>query len=300
MDNVMFIGNGLNRCNNLLSWRQLLDSLLLKYNLSNDASYQQDVFTLEFERIINVLLKAKIYSDDRVYYSVKKLISSEMLSDDLKPSRLHKTAMQLPVNTIITTNYDYLLEKAIIPEFSSRKAKAGSRQRRYSLDRKQIINGKTIYHIHGEAIAPSSICLGFEHYVGLLTQLKNCLISHNAGHPDVVLLNVIADGKSSGCFADLFFTHNIYFIGYGLDISEIDVWWLLTYRAYLMNSNYRNMSLKINNKITYYYVSTLSSRNYKLEALLQSYNIEVIWLELKKNYEDCYSYILENINRQIN
>jgi len=51
---------------------------------------------------------------------------------------------------------------------------------------------------------------------------------------------------------DLFFTHDIYFIGLGLDFVEQDIWWLLNYRANV-KKRFLAKGIEINNNLTYLY-----------------------------------------------
>ena len=87
---------------------------------------------------------------------------------------IHSQIMSLPVDTLLTTNYDYALESSVCPEF---KSCSGSRETTYSRYRKHTVNvhskTKTVYHIHGEIHVPKSICLGFEHYSGSLEKMRS-------------------------------------------------------------------------------------------------------------------------------
>ena len=159
MPNALFVGNGLNRCYPTLhSWGGMLESLAERLGVSGNKNAS---FTMEFERIANIALKKGRFSGDQAFRRIKTCVVSSMLNPKSQPQVLHRCLMELPVKEILTTNYDYMLEYAWDPGFFQRGIRAGSDEIRYSLYRKQIVGGKIVRHIHGEAKAPSSVCLGF-------------------------------------------------------------------------------------------------------------------------------------------
>ncbi len=299
MASAIFVGNGLNRCYPVLhSWGGMLDSLAERLGVTGKSNAS---FSMEFERIANAALKSRCFTGDRAFWQMKSDIVGPMLDPQKKPQLLQKRLMDLPVQELLTTNYDYMLEYAADPHFFEHGVKSGSAEIRYSLFRKQAAGGKTIRHIHGEAKAPSSVCLGFEHYAGALEKLRSLLLAHEKGARDVVLFNLLrGDRESTGSFAELFFTHDLFFVGYGLDRVEMDVWWLLTYRAFLMNTNYRGMAPFVKNRIVFYRVGTETESFLQLCSLLDSLNVEVVCMEPPEgNYEAGYLQILEEIQGQL-
>ena len=299
MPNALFVGNGLNRCYPTLhSWGGMLESLAERLGVSGNKNAS---FTMEFERIANIALKKGRFSGDQAFRRIKTCVVSSMLNPKSQPQVLHRCLMELPVKEILTTNYDYMLEYAWDPGFFQRGIRAGSDEIRYSLYRKQIVGGKIVRHIHGEAKAPSSVCLGFEHYAGALAKLRGMLLAHEPGVRDVVLFNLLrGERKSTGSFADLFFTHDLFFVGYGLDRVKVDVWWLLTYRAFLMNANYRGMASFIKNRIVFYHVGEERESFLQLHSLLESLNVEVVFQQVPAgSYERGYLNVLEKIRQHL-
>ena len=279
MPSALFVGNGLNRCSGALcSWDGLLHGLAEEYEV---LGAEQDVFSLEFERILNCALQKRRLTGDRAFYRIKRQIGKSMMDKRMRPTALHNDFVNLPVDAFLTTNYDYLLERAIDPDLCLSSLRSGSQEVKYSLHRKQRAGGRAIYHIHGEACAPSSICLGFEHYTGALVRLREHLLVHDSGEKDVSILNVLRGCKKpSGCFGELFFTHDLYFIGYGLDQAEIDVWWLLTYRAFLLHTDYRGMAAYIKNRIVFYDVGPDDARSRQRRSLLECLHVETMRIDL--------------------
>ena len=62
-------------------------------------------------------------------------------------------------------------------------------------------------------------------------------------------------------WGERFYTSNITIIGLGLSDCEIDLWWLLTHRAYLYYSNYCGLRERIKNNIIYYDIVDDVKRN---------------------------------------
>ena len=79
-------------------------------------------------------------------------------------------------------------------------------------------------------------------------------------------------------WSDLFFTHDIHIVGLTLDVCEIDLWWLLTYRAQLFHSN-----SGIKNEITLYSTKDRSSNEYAMQKVLfERLHVKVVSVPPKK------------------
>lgn len=227
---VLFVGNGINRNEGIsVSWDQLLKKL---YAESTSDISDALGMTLRYEYIDSVTdetginLKKKIAS--KVRRSSRKILK--------KPASNHKVLMGLPLDCILTTNYDYSLELAadanFVPSYHTREVL-------YSFRRYQESGGKRVYHIHGECQYPASICLGFEHYAGILEKMRAPIVKSTSkelgGEHKFHLYDVLSGLSPAGeeWFYRMF-TNDVYFLGFGFDQSEEDIWWLLTYRRKLM------------------------------------------------------------------
>ena len=58
--------------------------------------------------------------------------------------------------------------------------------------------------------------------------------------------------QPTGAWPERFFYSNMAIVGFGLDQCEADIWWLLSYRAFLYYTNSWNMRDLIRNNIVYY------------------------------------------------
>jgi hypothetical protein len=68
-----------------------------------------------------------------------------------------------------------------------------------------------------------------------------------------------------------FFTKDMHILGLGLDYTEIDLWWLLTYRTRMLNDK----SMPIANTIALYEWESRLSVNRDRNQLLESLGVEV-------------------------
>lgn len=296
MNNSILIGNGLNRClPNGISWGNLLQDIANKYGVVHNPKIS---FPMEFENIVNQILQKEQYCNkgDLIYTELKtEIIDLIDLLDD-NESVLHRKFMNLPVKSVFTTNYDYLLEKSTDINFSKsiyyRRNIIGNNK--YNLNQKIHVVNKDFYHIHGEMWYPKSICLGYEHYSGTLQYLRTALSSKQNDIPRIAL--ALSNDTSVNAWAEKFFTDNIYIVGLGLSDSEIDLWWLLTYRAYLYYSNRASMHKYIKNRIVYYDVGDKENEN--LKFTLTNQHVEYRFVK-SKNYKNAYCYICDEINNEI-
>lgn len=293
MDKTLFIGNGINYVDEIaISWDDLLGSIS-----TEDTKLISKMLgmTLRFEYIDAVSPKNS--------KEIKKAVAEktqEKANDIInKRDSIHREIMQLPLTSIITTNYEYSLElsadKAFLPVQSTKET-------RYSFYRKQQVDGKTIYHIHGECRYPNSICLGFEHYAGMLEKMRGILVKDTKSANDkkhVFYLYDVLSGteNSDDAWYYHFFRNDILFLGFGFDQSEEDIWWLITYRRQLMEKH----PILIHNSLIYLDTTPDSKRNDADEAkekVLSAMGVKIIKLSGKtyrEKYKSAINY-LKNIN----
>jgi hypothetical protein len=134
----------------------------------------------------------------------------------------------------LTTNYDYGFENA-----SGLSVEKGNlaRETKYSVFRRKVVSNTSIWHIHGEAGLPSTITLGYDQYSGYLQKLREHATgdrSPQGGSPFKRReLDFDASSECVYSWLDVFFRDDVHIIGLGLDYTEIDLWWALTYKARL-------------------------------------------------------------------
>lgn len=168
---VLLVGNGINRYARIVpGWDKLfanavkVDGFQVKRSLSPTLEYELNTHTiLEIDNSKNA---SDIKRDIARYLTdIQK-----KLPKDWK-NTIHEKLMQVAPEIILTTNYDYFLEYAADPDFKPRKA--STRETLYSKERFRESGRHRIYHIHGEIAVPSSICLGYGHYVGSIQYIRS-------------------------------------------------------------------------------------------------------------------------------
>ncbi|QAV24356.1 hypothetical protein PH4a_13820 [Proteus hauseri] len=291
MANTLFFGNGLNRLSqNHVTWSDLLD----KIKGVNTFQSGQLPNTMVYERIL--MEKRTPSSNDRKdELEIKNIIANEL---QLQGSNeiLEKLA-SLPIEHYLTTNYDYAFEKAL--GLSPNK---NNSEDIYSLRRKrkyETKNGnKYLWNIHGEIDNPKSIMLRLDHYCGSVSKLDAYIkgkykITTDGKERTIEKITKKLE-KSSFCltsWVDLFFCTNIHIIGFSLDYSETDIWWLLNKRARFSSTG------NVENKI-YFYTHNMCTEK---EELLKSFNVKVVNLQLKNNdYKNMYKSAIKEMNIKIN
>ncbi len=137
---------------------------------------------------------------------------------------------------IITTNYSYELESAAygverITDYMLEKIRRTTAHRaegKYLLRTYNEVefNGhKTrIWHIHGTAKNTSSIVIGHYYYGNLLSNYKKYFDSNGLSYQKVQETGKDYKIRS---WLDAFILGDVYSLGFGFDLSEFDLWWLL-------------------------------------------------------------------------
>ena len=150
---VLLLGNGINRLSNEYSWSDLLDELIKATGKSEVITYREEKpFTLLYEEIYLRTLKHLQCKEIRLKEKIANLVLSKFT-----PNEFHTKFLNLNVEHILTTNYDYNLERSSYNDHG--KAANVLTERKYNLFRRRNVNDRYIWHIHGEADAPNSINL---------------------------------------------------------------------------------------------------------------------------------------------
>lgn len=247
-DNCLLIGNGLNQClTRGVPWGDLLKDIAQKYSVD----YHSDIsMPLEFERIVNSCLSRQTVPSEALYLSIKQDVADKVRSAKLSNAAPHHRLPELPISSVITTNYDSLLEQAFFPNYI---ATSFPKNYKYLKQKTDTIQGVDFYHPHGIASSPQTICLGYEHYIGVAQGLRTDLNSKNKATDQKSIYKVLTGGKDRDfSWGEKFYFSNIGIIGLGLYECEIDLWWLLTHRSGLYYSNYQGIQKLLRNNIVYY------------------------------------------------
>jgi hypothetical protein len=266
--------------------------------------------------------------------NLKQLIA-RMLSDQLSDrpgfNQYHIKIAQSKVDEILTTNYDYGIEKSVIEHFDQEKFNLAGYKRevRHSLRRHYSLKreNKRVWHIHGELedcrnINPESkyyheesIMIGYEHYTQYLAKIQENFVGKRGvrKEDDQSLAARIKNGNAGLYWFDFFFTHNIYIVGLGFDFSENHLWWLINQRANYMKNKQIDHPIIINNNITFLVPEIKGNPNsnynspfeswyhHKVKALkiqavtdiLPAFRVDVKKISVK-DYFEFYNIVIEN------
>lgn len=286
---ALLLGNGLNRAIDNTAWEDLIRTVHEQYEITGDASYTN--FPLAFEQIeLTALSNGTAKEND-----LKKMVAKYL--PELKDLSLHKQYLALPFQEIMTTNYDYNLEKAVLSNFDRKAYPRVTKETKHSLGRSVTVEGKRIWHIHGEARYPTTICMGYGHYCAHLARLMEKLGKERiAGADSPYLFHYLYHhGDPNPPWPVLLFTHDIYIVGLALTTVEIDLWWLLSWRKRLMHTHPK---LAIANTIHYYFRE--GECDAERRALLVSMGVELHpFMLVDDNWKGMYAAILKSLGKQI-
>ena len=113
---TFFVGAGISKLSNAPSWKELIDSICILMGMDVKDEYSSD----EFLRIPQIYYNY-INKDDASYYS---FLEEKISSHTLKTNEVHKLIYSFKPSSIITTNYDNLLEKAALEKCMTYKCVA--------------------------------------------------------------------------------------------------------------------------------------------------------------------------------
>jgi len=301
---VLLLGNGINRLSNEYSWSDLLDELIKETGKSEVITYREEKpFTLLYEEIYLRTIKHLQSKEIRLKEKIANLVLSKFT-----PNEFHTKILNSNVEHILTTNYDYNLERSSYRDHG--KSANVLNERKYNMFRRRNVNGRYIWHLHGEADAPNSITLGHEHYVGYLQKmgnyLKDKITSKRKGKDKEIRspiqkaiykqeeIRTFDKDNTIYSWVDLFVMNDIYILGLSLDYTEIDLWWLMIFKERLKKERGVHSGETMYNC---FYPHTLDKKEKAKLSLLESLGIEVIKKDVGRNYEnveDAYDDFINN------
>ena len=285
---TVFFGNGINLVSNLnVSWNNLLQSV-------SGFTFTNPPYTLQYEdSYVNFLQSTT--SKKSKEYDLKQQYLLPIRS--IKPNLLYRLLAGLKVTNFITTNYDATLDEEFITLNYIRDISVNTSEQVYSLRRlHRFIKGKVeknVWYAHGEEKYPKSIMLGYDQYCGTIG-LLNDYLKGNYKLPVSTQLYSMVKRINGGntqihSWIDLFFFTDVHIFAFGLDYSEMDIWWILNRRKRMIVDN-KIKSLP--NKI-YFYMNDLDPEKAKL---LKDFDVIVVRVNVSRNnYKSAYQQIINNI-----
>ncbi len=298
---VLLLGNGLNINFGGTLWKDLMECIWSNPDFSFNPLMK-----------CPMPLQAIIATADAVGPAMKKhaKLFYGSVTDEFQRARLNRL-LAMGFDHILTTNYSYELECAAlglerITDYklktllaSMLKDKGGRAESKYLLHTcNRVVSGKVtnhIWHIHGEARKPGSMVIG-HYYYGMLL---NRYISFFEGRSDDYQKHQKkGTNPSVKSWLDAFILGDVYILGFGFDLSEFDLWWLL---------NRKKRERATVGKVHYYQMmpagDTAAQQKEKLE-LLRLMNVEVHSLDLTENddpehYKQFYTLAMDDIQHRL-
>ncbi len=225
---IILLGNGLNQTKDGGSWSDLLKTI-------KDADIEVDYDKLVSPMTLRTLLLTR---DD----NVSKKVSDYYMQKVYCENSLLEKVLSLPCVDILTTNYSYELENTIQPGISRYGIEKSMNSLKQQADQKYLLSTfnqfmyqgqpKRIWHIHGEARKPTSIVLTHDAYGRLLSRYIDEIGQRGNKYKNLRDLGYFRYWS----WLDYFILGDVYILGFGLDYSENDLWWLLI-RKYRENAS---------------------------------------------------------------
>lgn len=255
---AILLGNGLNRClEGYPSWDDLLCEISSEFFSRVGAEVNA---LLRFDAIMCEVKRdhGEATTNSELTELLKRLDRPALTDEDVD-FLCAITASR--VDTVLTTNYDYNLERALqkrlAPSSSETEPHISWPQETSGSDKRHHIVGDVkIHHIHGELDCPNSICLGITKYIDNLAKTMDLLSGEQPSQSGATLRKLIDSNVFTSqpgwkkTWAELLFNSDIYIVGLGLTPEELDIWWLLMRRAQLLS--YRELESQIRNRIYYF------------------------------------------------
>lgn len=286
----LLIGNGLNQLKGQggHSWQSVLEELSKlagKPELANDANVKP--FAILYEAIV----AAQVLNGDK---SAERVVKDNVAHwvTEIPRNDYHERVEGLGCRHILTTNYDYNLG----PDAKSANLKP---ETKYSVFRRRVQGSSSFWMMHGEAQKPDTIMLGYEHYAGAVQKLRNYLYSGKNGPLPYSspFMKGEEDFDSHGdtySWVDIFLRDDIHILGLGLDYTEIELWWLIAFKARLKREK---KGLNVGST-TFYHIVRGDEKAAAKTQLLESLGVTVHFRKVqRKNYAVHYDWALDELGR---
>ena len=298
---VLLVGNGINRSFDTESWKDLICTALSK----NQSYYGYgDIESMPATMQIVVATANKLGRCSDVINNVSKEtqeIAKRIKIDELneKQSDLLKQILDLPIDTVLNTNYSnefelFALNESTLHSFRScqrRTKDIKGIEEQFRLFQFSSLGAKypdkNLWHIHGDITKPKSMVIGHYYYGKQLKQIeeraalckRNYSIAQKKGFP-----------YKPESWVDYFLIGNVYIFGLGMYLAEQDLWWLLSFKE-----------LHFPETKVYYYQAE-KDMDKDIKKLLYAYGVETITdiSIINNDYISFYQEVIKDIRNRIN
>ncbi len=225
---VLLLGNGINRAFGGGSWGQLIRDIACNGELPKDCTLH-----------LPMPLRAILVTGDTVGLRLRE--AGEILYGKIGDAghvEMLRRLLDMRFDHILTTNFSYELEQAAQPglqlsdhalrqmmRHTDARNQAEARYLFYTYETLEWQGYENkVWHIHGEGRKPDSMILGHYYYANLLEKISSYVKAEGARYRREQERDGSVRIKS---WADAFLFGDVYVLGFGFDVSEFDLWWLL-------------------------------------------------------------------------
>lgn len=225
---ILLLGNGVNRAFGGGSWGQLIRDISCNAALPEDCTLH-----------LPMPLRAILVTGDTVGVQLRR--AGEILYGKLGDpghTDMLRALLDMGFDQVLTTNFSYELEAAAHPEENINDSLLrqmmrhtdGCRQAeaKYLFYTYNLLEWRgrelPVWHIHGEGRKPDSMILGHYYYANLLEKITTYVKAEGGRWRRE---QERGENVRIRSWADAFLFGDVYVLGFGFDVSEFDLWWLL-------------------------------------------------------------------------
>lgn len=223
---VLLIGNGIARCFNSSSWFEIIEDIAKEHKVD----YKEIVKLYPPSQIVvasnnDLENVAKDIADKLIDKVDNKICNNNFCNSNC----LLNTILSKRFDSILTTNYSNELERCFMHKKNLSKVSKKytmpnlpEKKKRFQLYRYSSLGNNKVWHIHGDDKVPKSIIADTSYYCKLVAQIEEVLSK--------LLRRTYAKNFEYKTWVDYFVLGEVHILGFGLDFSEIDIWYLLDYK----------------------------------------------------------------------
>ena len=232
---VLLLGNGINLAFGGTSW----ESLIRAINIRDDFDIDSLSSPLPLQAILvtnNNIKQAMDEQSEKFYGTIGTDEQKEILQE----------LLGMGFDDILTTNYSYELEEVALGISEIRKSETNKINKIKRLSKHTSDHAETqfllhtynevrygesvnrVWHIHGESRKPNSMILGHYWYGSQLAKIKGILDDQKNSY---YYLQTHDQSIERNSWVDSFILGDVYVLGFGFNLAELDLWWLLNRKA---------------------------------------------------------------------
>ncbi len=228
---VLLLGNGINRAFDGQKWEHLLKEICKQP--FTDAEWAV------LRKMPYPLLAVAVTGDDLATAMKDKADSFVNMEIPKEEREIIKQVVGDSFDAILTTDYSYEIEHSLCDDFAVKKWRQ-SPYRHHTCDRKSkalteslyqyievCYNGKevSVWHMHGEAARPDTMVIGHSYYGNIIARMQKHITESLRAHRMAEKQHKEYYPRS---WVDYFLYGDVYIVGQGLSVHELDLWWLIS------------------------------------------------------------------------